>query len=60
MKEGLINAKRKALKVRFLDKIKIEQARLALQLVNITMPLLLLLLVGLVWNSIYKRMFTRF
>lgn len=56
---GLINAKRKALKIRFLDKVKIEHARLAWQLINITLPLLLLLLVGVVWHSIYKRMFTR-
>lgn len=56
--EGLINAKRKALKVRFLDKIKVEQARLTWQLMNIMGPLVLLLFVGLVWNGIYKRVFT--
>ena len=57
---GLINTKRKAFKLRFLDKIKVEQNRLTWQLINIMPPLLLLLLVGLAWNGIYKRMFTRF
>lgn len=55
---GLINTKRKTIKIRLLDRVKIEQARLKWQLVNITIPLLLLLLIGLIWNGIYRRMFT--
>lgn len=57
--EGLINAKRKALKIRLLDKLKVEQTKLVWQLVNIIVPLILLLIIAIVWNYIYKRIFTQ-
>ncbi len=58
--DGLINAKRKVVQLRYLDKIKIEQERLTWQMINISLPIWVLLLMGLVWKLIYRRMYTRF
>jgi hypothetical protein len=40
--------------------VKVEQEKLTWQLINISLPILLLLLLGLVWNSLYRRIYTRF
>ena len=58
--DGLINTKRKMLKLRYLDKVKLAENRLAWQLINISIPLLVLLLIGILWTNIYKQIYTRF
>jgi gliding-associated putative ABC transporter substrate-binding component GldG len=58
--EGIINTKQKILKLRYLDKVKVGQEKLTWQLINISLPILFLLLLGLVWNSLYRRIYTRF
>jgi len=56
--EGLINLKNKTLKIRLLDQVKIAQERLWWQLVNLTVPILLLGLLGVLWNYWYRRIYT--
>ena len=57
--EGLINLKNKTLKIRLLDQVKLDQERRWWQLMNLVVPLLLLGLLGAVWNYLYKRIYTR-
>ena len=58
--EGLIGLKNKTLKIRLLDKVRIVQERLAWQLLNLLAPMLLLGALGLLWNYLYRRAYTRF
>lgn len=58
--DGLINTKRKVVQLRYLDKIKVEQSRLACQLINVSIPLVILLLIGWVWNYLYKQRYSHF
>jgi len=57
--EGLINLKNKNLRVRVLDQVKVVQERLWWQLVNLVIPMLFLGLLGLLWNYIHWRTYTR-
>ncbi len=52
--DGLINLKHKTLKIRLLDQVKVEQERLFYQLTDLIAPILLLGLLGLIWNYVHK------
>ena len=57
--EGLINLRHKTLKIRLLDQVRLEQKRIWWQLINLIVPLLLLGLLGVSWNYLYKNAYTR-
>ena len=57
--DGLINLKNKTLQIRLLDQVKLAQERLWWQLMNLIIPILLLGLLGVVWNYLYKRAYRR-
>ena len=57
--DGLINLKNKTLQIRLLDQVKLAQERLWWQLMNLIIPPLLLGLLGVVWNYLYKRAYRR-
>ncbi len=57
---GLILARNKEVKIRPLDKIKIEEQRTYWQVLNLAGPLLLLVLFGLAKAFVRKRKYTRF
>ncbi len=48
--QGLLHLKNKTLKIRLLDQVKITENRLTYQLINLTIPLLLLALLALLWH----------
>jgi gliding-associated putative ABC transporter substrate-binding component GldG len=52
---GIINAKRKTVKLRLLNNIKVEKDRLYWQLFNIIAPVVVLVLIGLTWHMICRR-----
>lgn len=56
---GLIKLKNKTLQIRLLDQVRLAQDRLWWQLVNLTLPLLLLGLIGVVWNYLYRRAYKK-
>jgi len=58
--KGLIVSKNKEIKIRPLDKIKIEEAKLKWQIINILVPISLLILYGFVRNYYRKRKFENF
>ena len=53
--DGLLNLKQKTLQVRLLDHVRLAQERFWWQLMNLILPLLLLGLLGAVWNYLYRR-----
>ena len=57
--EGLINVRKKEMKVRLLDPIKVTRDRLFWQLVNLLGPLTVLFLIGLLWNYRYRKAYTK-
>jgi len=56
--EGLILARNKEVKVRPLDKVKVEKEKLKWQLINLVLPVVLLILFGLVRYYFRKRKYT--
>ena len=52
---GIINAKRKTIQLRLLDNLKVQNARLYWQLLNMIMPIFILVLVGITWHLVRKR-----
>lgn len=52
---GIINAKRKTIKLRMLDNLKVQHTRLYWQLINMLTPIFLLLLIGVSWHMVRKR-----
>jgi gliding-associated putative ABC transporter substrate-binding component GldG len=58
--EGLIKLKNKSLKIRLLDQVKLAQERRWWQLMNLIVPILLLGLLGVLWNYLYKSIYTKF
>ena len=58
--QGLINAKNKTIALRLLDKVKIDQESRIWQILNIFLPVALLLILGLIGNSLYCRAYTKF
>ncbi|MEN0016040.1 MAG: gliding motility-associated ABC transporter substrate-binding protein GldG [Bacteroidota bacterium] len=57
---GLLHTQRKAYTIRPLDIAKVEKDRFFYQLINILAPLACLLLIGLAWRSVHKRIFCHF
>ena len=58
--EGIITARSKEIKMRSLDKIKVQEERFFWQVLNIGLPLLLLLLFGVLKFFIRKRKYSNF
>lgn len=52
---GIINAKRKTVKLRLLDNLKAEKDRLYWQLFNMVTPVVVLVLLGIMWHMIRRR-----
>ncbi len=57
--DGLIRLKNKTLQIRLLDQVKLTQERLWWQLVNLSLPLLFLGLIGIAWNYLYRRAYKK-
>lgn len=57
--EGLIKLKNKSLKIRLLDQVRLAQERRWWQLMNLVVPILLLGLLGVLWNYLYKSIYTK-
>jgi F0F1-type ATP synthase assembly protein I len=57
---GLIKARNKDVKIRPLDKEKIRNNRLYWQAINIVLPLIVLILIGLVLTYMRQRRFGQF
>ena len=58
--EGIITARSKEIKMRALDKIKVQEERFFWQVLNIALPLLLLLLYGVSKYFLRKRKYSNF
>lgn len=56
---GLMELRARELKLRLLDKSKIKSGRLKWQLVNVAGPVFLVLLAGLIFSAVRKRIYTR-
>jgi ABC-2 type transport system permease protein len=56
---GLITVRSRELKLRLLDKTKIAKSKLAIQLFNTAIPIIVVLLFGVGWIMIRRRIFTR-
>lgn len=57
--EGWLDLRSRSLKLRLLNKSKVNDQRLMWQIVNVTVPLLLLLIFGIVYQAVRKRKYTR-
>ncbi len=57
---GLISARNKEIKVRPLDKEKIRNNRTSLQIINLVLPIMLIILLGILKNHLRKRRYSRF
>ncbi|SMG27640.1 gliding-associated putative ABC transporter substrate-binding component GldG [Marivirga sericea] len=58
--DGLIISRNKELKIRPLDKVKVADDKLWLQLVNVALPIILIVLFGILRNYWRKRKYARF
>ena len=58
--EGLISARNKNIKLRLLDEAKIKLGYIRWQLINILVPLIILLIWALLWNTIYMTKFQNY
>ncbi|MEL6607021.1 MAG: gliding motility-associated ABC transporter substrate-binding protein GldG [Bacteroidota bacterium] len=56
---GLIQLKQKNRAIRLLDNVKINKERLGWQLINLITPLLLLGMLGILWNYLYRRAYQK-
>lgn len=56
---GLLNLRNRDVKLRLLDRKKVVQERTTWQLVNMIIPSLLLILLGISWHYVRKRRYTR-
>jgi ABC-2 type transport system permease protein len=52
---GIINAKQKTIKLRPLDKVKLDQEKVYWQLFSMLIPLFTLLLIGIIWHIARKK-----
>ncbi len=57
--DGIINTRLKEIKIRPLDKVKVENDRNYWQIVNLVLPLVVLVLFGLLRSYLRKRKYTR-
>ncbi len=53
--EGLIEIRSRELKLRLLDKNEVSEHKLKWQIINIFLPILLILILGFIWNYLRKR-----
>jgi ABC-2 type transport system permease protein len=58
--DGIINTRTKEVKIRPLDVVKIENQKLALQLINLMLPILLIVFFGVAKHFIRKRRYANF
>ncbi len=56
---GLSEARAKNIKLRLLDKQRIQTERLYWQMLNVVLPLVLLIVIGIIFNVVRKRRFAR-
>lgn len=56
---GLMDARSKEIKLRPLDKIKVQSEKSYWQFINIAMPLIIILLFGIIYNILRKRRYTQ-
>jgi ABC-2 type transport system permease protein len=56
---GIISVRNKQLQIRPLDKIKVQNEKLKWQIINVLLPLVVILLVGVVWVTVRKRRFQK-
>lgn len=56
---GIMSLRARAFQIRLLDKVKIREQRLYWQLINVLVPLLLIFLLGLIFNVIRRRRYGR-
>jgi ABC-2 type transport system permease protein len=56
---GLMELRSREMKLRVLDKQRIRTERLKWQLINITLPLLIVILAGIIYGFIRKRIYTK-
>ncbi|MCF8217649.1 MAG: gliding motility-associated ABC transporter substrate-binding protein GldG [Bacteroidales bacterium] len=56
---GLLNVRTRDLKIRLMDRAKVQEERLKWQIINVVIPVLLILIMSVIWNIIRKRKYTR-
>lgn len=56
--EGLIQLRSKELKIRLLDRAKIQEHHLEWQLINTILPVLVVIILGIIYNYLRKRKYT--
>jgi hypothetical protein len=56
---GLSEARAKTIKLRLLDKQRIQSERLYWQVLNVVLPLFLLVVFGLIFNGLRRRKYAR-
>jgi ABC-2 type transport system permease protein len=57
---GIMELRSRELKLRLLDRNRTRQDRLEIQLINILTPLIIVILAGLIYNYIRKRIYTKY
>ena len=55
---GLLNLRSREMKLRLLDKTKIKNERIKWQVINLACPLVLVILAGILYNFLRKRVYT--
>jgi len=58
--DGIISARSKEIKIRPLDKVKLQQEKTLWQLINLIIPIFLIILFGIVKNILRKQKYARF
>ncbi len=56
----LIRLRSREMKLRLLDKVRIKNERIKWQIINIVFPVLLVILAGLIYNFVRKRIYTKY
>jgi ABC-2 type transport system permease protein len=56
---GLLSVRSRELKLRILDKTKVENNKFVIQVINTVFPLLLITIMGIIFNIVRKRKYTR-
>ncbi|PRY89059.1 gliding motility-associated ABC transporter substrate-binding protein GldG [Mongoliibacter ruber] len=57
--EGIISSRTKQFQIRPLNKVKLRDERQKWQIINIALPVLLILVLGLIWTGLRKRRFSK-
>ena len=56
---GILETRNKEVKLRLLDKVKVENEKLKWQIINIVVPISIIIIVGLIFNYYRKRKYAR-